>query len=641
MLSRVCSVARSGFNTEAQRTRRFAGNRKAITDWFFFTASLCVTLCSPRPRVKEKRSGSTLWLRTRKTKLAVFLLLGGFVYAAAANESVDRQKLVQAVLSTGGEQQKLLNELAENPSKIVHDTLLAWTRDEIYLYETPNAGAKVPVLLEEQQNADGKVRAIRLDDGKILVDDKGAELLFDANDLNTVDTDMRLRSTIQQALEMLALADPSVDVRSEAVQKLGKSQRKQYLPVFQARLEKETNGRVRKAIWIAIATLNLGDQKPEVQIEAIGQLSKLNSIGSLDDLQRLAAASKTKPEVAVAARTAVKSIQGYISTVNFFGTIFRGLSLGSILLIVALGLAITFGLMGIINMAHGEMIAVGAYTCYVVGNVFGTGFTFHVVLPFSFMGRALGFGLAIPGLHATGWFYECNFLFAIPLSFLMSALAGIVLERGIIQFLYSRPLESLLATWGVSLFMQQCFRLVFGANNVQIDSPRWLSGNFTIFDIILGYNRIFVIGFAIFIVIGTWLMLTRTPLGLLIRAVMQNRDMAACMGVSTRRVNMLTFAFGSGLAGLAGAFLSQIGNVGPSMGQQYIVDSFMTVVVGGVGNIVGTIFAALGIGTSDQVLQQVFNSPVVGKITMLIVVILFLQWKPGGLFPTRSRSLEG
>ncbi len=171
------------------------------------------------------------------------------------------------------------------------------------------------------------------------------------------------------------------------------------------------------------------------------------------------------------------------------------------------------------------------------------------------------------------------------------------MERTVIRFLYRRPLESLLATWGVSLVMQQCFRMVFGANNVQVDSPAWLLGHFTIHDVSFGYNRVFVIGFAVVIVIGTWLLLTKTPLGLLIRAVMQNRDMAACMGVRTERVNMLTFAFGSGLAGLAGAFLSQIGNVGPSLGQNYIVDSFMTVVVGGVGSIVGTVCSAFGIGT--------------------------------------------
>jgi len=188
--------------------------------------------------------------------------------------------------------------------------------------------------------------------------------------------------------------------------------------------------------------------------------------------------------------------------------------------------------------------------------------------------------------------------------------------------------------------MQQLFRMVFGANNVQVNSPRWLLGHFSIHDVQFGYNRVFVIGFAIVIVLGTWLLLTKTSLGLLIRAVMQNRAMAACLGVRTERVNLMTFAFGSGLAGLAGAFLSQIGNVGPSLGQSYIVDSFMTVVVGGVGSIVGTVCAAVGIGTSDQVLQQLLGSPVLGKIIVLAAIILFLQWRPGGLFTTRSRNLD-
>jgi urea transport system permease protein len=296
--------------------------------------------------------------------------------------------------------------------------------------------------------------------------------------------------------------------------------------------------------------------------------------------------------------------------------------------------------MGVINMAHGEMIAVGAYTTYVVQNVFGTGFAFSINLPFQFFGKSLGFSLHLPGLNATGWSYESYFLFALPLSFLMAALTGWAVERTVIRFLYRRPLESLLATWGVSLILQQLFRMVFGANNVQVNSPSWLQGHFEIHDISFGYNRVFVIVFAGLIVFGTWLLLTKTPLGLLIRAVMQNRNMAACMGVRTDRVNMMTFALGSGLAGLAGAFLSQIGNVGPSLGQSYIVDSFMTVVVGGVGSIVGTVYSALGIGTADQVLQQATGSPVTGKIVVLISIILFLQWKPGGLFAIRSRSLD-
>lgn len=557
----------------------------------------------------------------------------------AMDEASVRLKLVQAILSSGDEQRKLLTDLGDTGSKLVGDTLQAWTRGDVYLYDAAD-GSKVPVVLEDQQDADGKARAIRIADGQPLKDAAGKELRFLDSDLNSADTDMHLRSAIQQTLDTLALSDPDPEVRFSAVTKLGGSQKESHVPVLQARLSKETDASVKKAINEAIALLQLNDSDPAVQIAAVKQLAALNSIGSLDDLNQLAADPKTNPQVAKAAMLAAGSVKQHIWCVNFFGTIFHGLSLGSILLVVALGLAITFGLMGVINMAHGEMITVGAYTSYVVQNIFGAGFAFSVTLPFSFAGRQLGFGLHLPGLNATGWFYQSYFLFAIPLSFIMAALVGLILERTVIQFLYRRPLESLLATWGVSLVMQQCFRMVFGANNVQVNSPSWLLGHFDINDVSFGYNRVFVIGFAILIVIGTWLLLSKTPLGLLIRAVMQNRAMASCMGVRTTRVNMMTFAFGSGLAGLAGAFLSQIGNVGPSLGQSYIVDAFMTVVVGGVGSIIGTVYSALGIGTADQVLQQLLGSPVMGKIIVLTAIILFLQWKPGGLFSIRSRSLD-
>jgi urea transport system permease protein len=217
---------------------------------------------------------------------------------------------------------------------------------------------------------------------------------------------------------------------------------------------------------------------------------------------------------------------------------------------------------------------------------------------------------------------------------------GLALERGIIRFLYKRPLESLLATWGVSLVLQQLFRHVFGAANVQVSSPSWMSGSFVVNDVLLAYNRLFVIGFGVLIVVGTFLLLRRTSLGLQIRAVMQNRAMASALGVPTDRVNMLTFAFGSGLAGMAGACLAQIGNVGPSLGQNYIVDCFMVVVLGGVGNLFGTVSASLGVGVTDQILQPWLGA-VMGKITVLAAIILFLQWRPAGLFATRTRGLEG
>ena len=557
----------------------------------------------------------------------------------ATDTNIVRQELAQAILSSGANQQQLLDKLADTGSKLAGDVLSAWTTEEIYLYVAPD-GSTTPVMLESQQDADGKSRAIRIVDGQFVKDATGRELRFGDGDLNTADTDMRLRRAIQRVLDMLALSDPDPDARQSAVVKLGNSQREDYVPILQARLIKEKDAGVKRVILEAIATLQLGDTNSAVQIAAVKQLAALDSTGSLDNLNQLAAATNNNPQLVAAIKSAVSSLNDHIRWVNFYGTIFHGISLGSVLLVVALGLAITFGLMGVINMAHGEMIAVGAYTSYVVQNIFGSGFGFHITLPFSIMSKPIAFGLNLPGLNATGWFYQSYFLFAIPLSFIMAALAGLVLERTVIQFLYRRPLESLLATWGVSLVMQQLFRMVFGANNVQVNSPNWLLGHFSVDDVSFDYNRVFVIGFAILIVIGTWLLLSKTPLGLLIRAVMQNRSMASCIGVRTTRVNMMTFAFGSGLAGLAGAFLSQIGNVGPSMGQNYIVDSFMTVVVGGVGSIVGTVYSALGIGTADQVLQQLTGSPVTGKIVVLVCIILFLQWKPGGLFAIRSRSLD-
>jgi len=571
--------------------------------------------------------------------LALTLCLGARAATEPASDAVVRQQLVKTLLSEGEEQQTNLLELAGTGSKLVRDVLTAWTRDGVYLYDAPDS-TKVPIMLEDQTDADGKARAIRIIDGQFLKDDKGQELRFASADLTAADTDMRLRSAIQQTLDALALSDPNPDARRSAILKLGNSGKPKNIALLQARLEKETNGEVKKSLNEAIALLQLGSSDPAIQISAVQKLAALDCIGSLDNLKRLAVDPKTSPSVVKETKLAISGIEQHIQWVNFFGTIFRGLSLGSVLLVVALGLAITFGLMGVINMAHGEMIAVGAYTCYVVQNIFGSGFGFTINLPFSIAGHQLGFGMHLPGLNATGWFYESYFLFALPLSFLMAALAGLVIERSVIRFLYRRPLESLLATWGISLVMQQCFRMVFGANNVQVNSPSWMLGHFSAHDVLFGYNRVFVIAFAIVIVIGTWLLLTKTPLGLLIRAVMQNRNMASCIGVRTDRVNMLTFAFGSGLAGLAGSFLSQIGNVGPSMGQDHIVNAFMIVVVGGVGSIVGTIYSAVGVGTGDQVLQQVTGSPVAGKIVMLVLIILFLQWKPGGLFAIRSRSLD-
>jgi urea transport system permease protein len=531
--------------------------------------------------------------------------------AARADDSTARGLLVEAILSTNvKEQVDLIGKLETTESDLVPEVLNAWREGAVFVHETPD-GKRIPFLRK-----DGK--ALRIDDGTPI----------EASETTPVETTNKVRRAMKNTLDLLSIAGIDPQARRVAVTKLGMTQNAAYLPIFEARLAAEKDPSVVTSLHEAIAITRLAGTDASAKIAAIDYLAENRVIRSLDLVKKLS--SDSDPAVAAPAKKALGGMEGYLRMVEVWGTLFRGLSLGSILLVAALGLAITFGLMGVINMAHGEIIVVGAYTTYLVQNIFGAG----AFLPF------FGLNLNIPGFHFGGALYESYFLFAIPISFIVAALVGIALERGIIRFLYSRPLESLLATWGVSLVLQQLFRLMFGANNVQVYSPSWLSGNFTVSDVLLGWNRLFVIGFAVAIVLLVWLLLTRTPLGLLIRAVMQNRDMAACMGVRTERVNMLTFALGSGLAGLAGAFLSQLGNVGPGLGQSYIVDCFMTVVVGGVGNLVGTIYSALGIGVVDQALQP-FLGPVMGKITVLAAIILFLQWKPGGLFPTRSRSLEG
>jgi len=583
----------------------------------------------------DSRKGATaptILLRFCKLPLALLLLCAFAPLRESALAQAPREVIAKALIAEEvPEQAKLVSSLAGKNDPLIPELLTKWRESEIYLYE-PEEGPKVALLLTGEKDADDKLAAIRVDTGEPLKDKDGKAMRLTTDEVSSADTDADLRLAMKGVLDLLAVADPEPAKRLKVIEQMGLNQDVEKLPALEARKAIETDAKVKRAIDQAIALVQLRSEDAAVQIKACETLAALGSIPAQDALKTLAKESaEAKPAVATAANEALAKIATHLKLVNTYGTVFRGISLGSVLLVVAIGLAITFGLMGVINMAHGELIAVGAYTTYVVQNIFGGGLA---LAPF-------GIKINLPGFGATGSAYDAYFIVALPLSFLVAALVGIVLERGIIQFLYRRPLESLLATWGVSLVMQQLFRLTFGANNVQVDSPRWLSGNYTYFDVIFGWNRLFVIGFAIAIIVGTYLLLTKTPFGLLIRAVTQNRQMASCMGVRTERVNMLTFAFGSGLAGLAGAFLSQLGNVGPGMGQDRIVDAFMTVVVGGVGSIFGTVISAIGIGIVDQSLQQILGNPVLGKILVLGAIILFLQWKPAGLFVTKSRSLEG
>jgi len=346
---------------------------------------------------------------------------------------------------------------------------------------------------------------------------------------------------------------------------------------------------------------------------AARRLGELKSANAVERLYQLIGDPQAPAPLQQAAGDALKRIERWGLLTQAIEIGFQGLSLSSILLLMALGLAIIFGLMGVINMAHGELMALGAYATFVTQNWFSAN------LPGSF---------------------DYYFLVALPVSFLVAGSAGLVLERGIIRFLYGRPLETLLLTWGVSLIIQQGLRVWFGAANVDVTAPQWLSGGIPVMiGVQLPYNRLFIIGLATVCVAGMYLLLFRTDAGLRVRAVTQNRGMAAALGVRARRVDALTFALGAGLAGLAGCALTQIGNVGPELGQNYIVDSFMVVVTGGVGKLLGSILAAVGIGGLNKIIEPSMGA-VFGKVLILVLVILFIQRRPSGLFAAKGRYAD-
>ena len=546
-----------------------------------------------------------------------------------------REIFVNAVLAEEIDAQiDFVKQLVSQSDDLVARGLAAWRVSELYLYEVSD-GAKVPFILDAQLDSDGKAKGVRMIDGEFIMDETHAPMLFLSSDLTPVDNSSKLRRAIKTTLDLYAIGNPMPKMRRDAVIKLGQERNPEYLPHFEARLEIEKDAEVVKSLKEAIALTGTINDDPAVRNASISTLDQMRSINALAFLKELQTdvskdPSKYGTETAILLKKAIVDIENHIQWGNFVGTAFRGLSLAAVLLVAALGLAITFGLMGVINMAHGEVMAVGSYTTYFVQGIFGSG------LLFSLFGKTI----TVKGAGLTGGGFDSYFFVALIASFITGALVGLLLERGIIRFLYKRPLESLLATWGVSLILQQILRHTFGAANVQVDSPSFLRGSFVVDDILFAYNRIFIIGFALFIVFITYLLLTRTSLGLQIRAVMQNRNMASCMGVRTDRVNMMTFAFGSGLAGMAGACMSQIANVGPSLGQSYIVDCFMIVVLGGVGNLIGTVSASLGVGVTNQILEPWLGA-VLGKILVLSAIILFLQWRPNGLFVTRSRSLDG
>jgi urea transport system permease protein len=445
----------------------------------------------------------------------------------------------------------------------------------------------------------------------------GKPLMADLATLQDVAAGRSLRLALRPLIDAFSgssqLADADPNVRKAAAIKMGNSGDAGALPALAEAVGVERDRWVRHAIEEAMALIGLRTGDEPARVAAATRLGDLGSVSALDRLRDVAGDAAAPAALRQSAQAAVKRIERWAILTSTIETIFQGVSLSSILLLMALGLAIVFGLMGVINMAHGELMALGAYATFVVQGWFAA--------------------------HWPGSF-DYYFLVALPVSFLVAGAAGFVLERGVIRFLYGRPLETLLLTWGVSLIIQQGLRLWFGAANVDVTSPRWLSGGIPVMaGLQLPYNRLFIIGLAAVAVSAMYYLLFRTDAGLRIRAVTQNRGMAACLGVRARWVDACTFALGAGLAGLAGCALTQIGNVGPELGQNYIVDSFMVVVTGGVGKLLGSILAALGIGGLNKIIEPSLGA-VYGKVLILVFVILFIQRRPSGLFAAKGRYAD-
>ncbi len=422
----------------------------------------------------------------------------------------------------------------------------------------------------------------------------------------------RMSSEIDAALAAGKLSSPDVTLRAEAIDALSKAADESRLPVIDKALAAETDARLKAQLRTVRAKAMLSAEDPAKRIEAAKALAEEASPEARALLmERMGDSAETDGAVQGALQAALDKVKRKLAWGEHAGVLFTGVSLGSILLLAALGLAITYGLMGVINMAHGELMMIGAYATYAVQNVFRTHF---------------------PG--AFDWYIVP----AVPAAFLAAALVGAVLERGVFRFLYGRPLETLLASWGVSLMLMQLVRTVFGAQNVQVENPSWMSGGFDVLsNLTLPYNRLVIIAFAALVLLGMTLLIAKTRMGLFVRSVTQNRPMASCMGVNTARVDTMAFSLGAGIAGLAGCALSQIGNVGPDLGQNYIVDSFMVVVLGGVGQIAGTVYAALGLGLINKFLEG-WAGAVLAKIKVLVIVVVFIQKRPQGLFAFKGRE---
>ena len=454
-------------------------------------------------------------------------------------------------------------------------------------------------------------QVIMVRDGKGIDPATGQAVDIPAN-AESVVSNNRMRGEIDSALAALQLLSPDEAVRMKAAKALVSEPDPSKKPLLDKALSVETNAAISELLLLAQAAIDITNPDAAVRLAAAKALGK-SKTPNTQLLLNQQMTQETDAAVKAQMLASLSEIKSALAWGERLGALFTGLSLGSILLLVALGLAITYGLMGVINMAHGELMMVGAYATYVVQAFFR-----------QHMGGAFDYYLVA----------------ALPVAFLSSALVGAVLERTVLRYLYGRPLETLLATWGISLILMQTVRTLFGAQNVAVENPSWMSGGIQVLvNLSLPWNRLLIVVFALMVLAGVALLISQTRLGLFVRGVTQNRAMASCMGVNTARIDTYAFALGSGIAGLAGCALSQIGNVGPDLGQGYIVDAFMVVVLGGVGQLAGTVYAALGLGVLNKFLEG-WTGAVLAKIAVLVFIIVFIQKRPQGLFAMKGRSAE-
>lgn len=534
----------------------------------------------------------------RMMHLAVALMLLGVAPSVAEGWPPETSALIQQLPQGNyAARARVVEELAATGDARLAPLLTALRSGDLY-----------------ERQMDGKI-VIAGKQGKSyqLTDPLTGEALGEASrrQIDKIKVNNGLRRTIDAAMGQLTLLSPDPAVRRSAAENMLKTADPGVLELIEKARNSESDPQISAILDQARAVIIVQNDFPNDQKRtAIATLSERGDREALAVLTGLR--EKMNPQLAPEVERAISNIEDVLAAWAVGQNIWYGISLGSVLLLAAIGLAITFGVMGVINMAHGEIVMLGAYTTFVVQETIRTSF---------------------PGL------FDYSLAIAIPLAFVVTGAAGIAIERGVIRWLYGRPLETLLATWGISLILQQTVRSLFGPNNREVGNPSWMSGAFDLGGLSITWNRLWIVVFALVVFFALLAIMQRTRFGLQMRAVTQNRRMASAMGINTPLVDALTFGLGSGIAGMAGVALSQIDNVSPNLGQSYIIDSFMVVVFGGVGNLFGTLVGALTLGVANKFLEP-YAGAVLAKILILVLIILFIQRRPRGLFALKGRAVE-